>query len=135
MRRLNEEHSTTELDKVAIDPNNKEVTLPKGRFLIQEVSQIEERTKNVLYIDKDKLKASMHVRKWNKGDYFYPIGMLGKKKLSKYFKDEKLSLLQKEEVQLLCDGEEIIWIINYRADNRYKITTNSKRILKIIWSD
>ena len=83
------------------------------------------------YIDKDLLKHSMSVRKWQKGDYFYPIGMNGKKKLSKYFKDEKLSLLEKEKTWLLCNGEEIIWIIGKRLDNRYKVTNNTKSILKI----
>jgi len=57
--------------------------------------------------------------------------MQGKKKLSKYFKDEKLSLLAKERVWLLCSGKEIIWIINYRADNRFKISPKTNKLLKV----
>ena len=50
-----------------------------------------------MFIDKETLKLPLTVRHWEEGDYFYPIGMQGKKKLSKYFKDEKLSLLDQEK--------------------------------------
>ena len=80
--------------------------------------------------DKDLLTYPLSVRKWEKGDYFYPIGMTGKKKLSKFFKDEKYSLLDKENIWLLCSGADIIWIIGKRMDNRYKISDKTKTILK-----
>ena len=57
--------------------------------------------------------------------------MIGKKKLSKYFKDEKLSLINKENVWLLCSGDDIVWVINRSADNRFKVTENTTQILKI----
>jgi tRNA(Ile)-lysidine synthase len=67
-----------------------------------------------------------------KGDYFYHAGMRGKKKLSKYFKDEKLSLIAKEKIWLLCNGEnEIIWVIGKRLDNRFRVTNKTIEILKI----
>jgi len=80
--------------------------------------------------DKDLLTYPLTVRKWEKGDYFYPIGMTGKKKLSKFFKDEKYSLLDKENIWLLCSGRDIIWIIGKRMDNRFKISDKTKTILK-----
>lgn len=80
--------------------------------------------------DKDLLTYPLSVRKWEKGDYFYPIGMTGKKKLSKFFKDQKYSLLDKENIWLLCSGTDIIWIIGKRMDNRYKISDKTKTILK-----
>ena len=79
--------------------------------------------------DKDLLRFPLIVRKWRKGDYFCPIGMKGKKKLSDFFKDEKYSLLQKENIWLLCSGENIIWLIGKRIDNRYKVTDKTKFIL------
>lgn len=85
---------------------------------------------NYAYFDKDLLTFPLSVRKWKKGDYFYPIGMIGKKKLSKYFKDEKYSLLDKENIWLLCSGTDIIWIIGKRMDNRFKISDKTKTILK-----
>ena len=80
--------------------------------------------------DKDLLTFPLTVRKWEKGDYFYPFGMTGKKKLSKFFKDEKYSLLDKENIWLLCSGRDIIWIIGKRMDNRFKISDKTKTILK-----
>ena len=78
------------------------------------------------------LKFPLSVRKWQNGDYFYPSGMQGKKKLSKYFKDEKLSLLDKENTWLLCNFEnEIIWIVGKRQDNRFIATKTTTNILKI----
>ena len=83
-------------------------------------------------LDKEKLKFPLILRKWQNGDYFYPFGMQGKKKLSKYFKDEKYSLLEKENQWILCNGDqEIIWIVGHRADDRFKITERTTEILKI----
>ena len=63
---------------------------------------------------------------------FYPFGMKGKKKLSKFFKDEKLSLVDKENVWLLCNADDtIIWIIGMRMDNRFKISNKTNNILKV----
>ncbi|MCX2763313.1 tRNA lysidine(34) synthetase TilS [Aquimarina muelleri] len=107
------------------------IMIPSGALKFKVVVGISDTNLNTVYVDKEKLKYPLIVRKWKEGDYFYPLGMKGKKKLSKYFKDEKLSLLAKERVWLLCSGKEIIWIINYRADNRYKISPQTKQILKI----
>ena len=83
-------------------------------------------------VDKDKLKFPLILRKRENGDYFCPFGMHGKKKLSKYFKDQKFSLLEKENQWILCNGDnEIIWIIGQRADDRFKITERTIEILKI----
>lgn len=86
---------------------------------------------NTIFIDKSKLIWPLVLRKWKTGDYFYPLGMQGKKKVSKYFKDEKFSLLQKETTWLLCSDDKIIWIVNHRLDDRFKVTKNTKTILKI----
>jgi tRNA(Ile)-lysidine synthase len=77
------------------------------------------------------LKYPLIVRKWQNGDYFYPLGIQGKKKLSKYFKDQKFSLLEKENTWLLCTAEnEIIWVINHRQDKRFVNEHNLKICLK-----
>lgn len=107
------------------------VMITSGTLKLKEVDAIGEVDLKTIYVDKEKLKYPLRVRKWEEGDYFYPLGMVGKKKLSKYFKDEKLSLLAKERVWLVCSGDDIVWIINYRADNRFKITPQTKHILKI----
>lgn len=89
-------------------------------------------TKNTVFVNNSLIKFPLFVRKWREGDYFYPLGMNGqKKKLSKYFKDEKMSLSEKENVWLLCSGDQIIWIIGRRADNRFTIRSTTDTILKI----
>ncbi len=89
-------------------------------------------TKNVLFVNNNLIKFPLFVRKWQEGDYFYPLGMNGqKKKVSKFFKDEKMSLSEKEDTWLLCSENEIIWVIGRRADNRFKIRDTTDTILKI----
>ncbi len=87
--------------------------------------------KNTILVDKDKLTFPLELRKWREADYFYPLGMNGKKKLSKFFKDEKFSLLDKENTWLLCSNNNIVWVVNERLDNRFKITDNTKNALQI----
>jgi len=86
---------------------------------------------NLIYLDLDKLKFPLVVRKWKNGDYFYPLGMQGKKKVSKFFKDEKMSIVQKENSWLLCSNNEIVWVIGKRLDDRYKVVDGTTNILKI----
>ncbi|WP_111706337.1 tRNA lysidine(34) synthetase TilS [Lutibacter citreus] len=86
---------------------------------------------NTISIDYDKLKFPLTLKKWEKGDFFYPIGLNGKKKLSKFFKDEKLSLLEKESAWLLCSNNEIVWVIGKRLDERFKVTKTTCKLLKI----
>ncbi len=99
---------------------------------IANVDLIDEIGPNVLYVDKETLKYPLRLRKWQKGDYFYPLGMQGRKKISKFFKDEKVDVISKENQWLLCSGNDIIWVVGKRADNRYKVTDRTNEILKLI---
>ncbi|MES2487752.1 MAG: tRNA lysidine(34) synthetase TilS [Bacteroidota bacterium] len=112
--------------------NEQKTTNPIG-LKLEKVDFFEQNaTKNVIFVNNDLIKFPLFVRKWEEGDYFYPSGMNGqKKKVSKYFKDEKFSLSDKENTWLLCTENEIIWIIGHRADNRFKVTENTTQILKI----
>lgn len=87
-----------------------------------------------IYVDASKVQFPMTIRRWKEGDFFYPSGMQGKKKLSKFFKDEKLSLVAKENTWLLCNDTAIIWVIGHRADERYSVDTNTEQIIKITYS-
>lgn len=102
-------------------------------ILLQNVDETDEKTaNNTIYVDAGQLKFPLFVRKWQEGDYFCPLGMNGqKKKVSKYFKDEKMSLSDKEDTWLLCSEDRIVWIINRRADERFKVTNKTTQILKI----
>ena len=82
-------------------------------------------------LNKNDLKLPLIVRKWKTGDFFYPNGMKGKKKISKYFKDEKFDINQKENQWLLCSGDNILWVIGKRADRRFLAKKQSPNIINI----
>ena len=87
-----------------------------------------------IFVDEDKLHFPLVLRRWNEGDTFQPFGMEGKsKKVSKIFKDEKLSLIDKENTWLLCSDDKIIWIIGIRQDERFKIEKTTKNRIQIQW--
>jgi tRNA(Ile)-lysidine synthase len=86
---------------------------------------------NTAFLDLGRLTFPLVIRKWQRGDYFYPLGMSQPKKLSDFFTDLKFSRIMKEQTRLLCSSEDIVWIIGHRIDDRYKITRASKKILKI----
>jgi tRNA(Ile)-lysidine synthase len=99
---------------------------------LKHVDEFKENTSNlVAYLDREKLKFPLILRKWEEGDFFYPQGMKGKKKLSKYFKDEKFSLVDKENQWLLVSDNKIVWVIGKRLDDRFKLTNSTVEILKI----
>jgi tRNA(Ile)-lysidine synthase len=100
-------------------------------IVFSKVTQRAENSEHIIYVDENALKYPLVIRKWNKGDYFYPIGLHGKKKLAKFFKDEKVSLLDKEAQWLLCSEGKIVWVIGRRADNRFKVVDTTTEIMKI----
>jgi len=89
---------------------------------------------NKIYIDWEKADFPMTLRKWRDGDFFYPFGMDGRKKLSKYFKDEKMSLMQKEAIWLLESENNIVWVVGYRMDDRFKVGDATEKILQISYN-
>ncbi len=103
------------------------------QLTIEKVAAIGETGLNILYADKSSLKFPLTIRQWIEGDYFYPFGMAGKKKVSKYFKDEKLDIISKDKQWLLCSDEEIVWIIGKRSDNRFSVKDSTKEIMKFTW--
>lgn len=122
---------SNEKELFLIDESQSEIIHPI-HLNFEVVQQKPTENKQTIYVDKDLLKYPLIVRKWQNGDYLYPQGMQGKKKLSKYFKDEKLSLLEKENTWLLCNSEnEIIWVLNHRQDRSFSLKNTSNNILKI----
>lgn len=120
-----------EKEEYSIDENQKEVNIPLNLTFCK-VADISLTTNSAIFVDADKLQFPLVLRHWNEGDSFQPFGMNGKsKKVSKLFKDEKLSLLEKENSWLLCSNEDIVWIIGLRQDERFRIENTTKNILKI----
>lgn len=95
------------------------------------VSTISNSNSNTIFVNEDFLQFPLVIRKWQEGDYFYPIGMKGKKKLSKFFKDEKMSLIDKSNQWILCSKNQVVWVIGKRQDDRFKLNDNSINKLQI----
>jgi tRNA(Ile)-lysidine synthase len=113
-----------------IEKDKKEVKIPLNLSFCN-VSVISHPSSNCIFVDENKLTFPLEIRKWKEGDSFYPLGMKGKKKVSKFFKDEKLSLSDKSNTWLLCSDNQIVWIISRRQDERFRVDKNSNTILQI----
>ncbi|TDD74728.1 tRNA lysidine(34) synthetase TilS [Flavobacterium caseinilyticum] len=120
-----------EKEEYFITENQKDVNFPL-KLSFCKVTDISIASNKTIFVDTDKLQFPLVLRHWNEGDSFQPFGMNGKsKKVSKLFKDEKLSLLEKENSWLLFSNEDIVWIVGLRQDERFRIENTTKNILKI----
>ena len=84
----------------------------------------------IAHIDMDKLKFPLLVRKWKEGDFFYPLGMDGKKKMSDFLIDLKIPVFDKERIWLLCSDEQVVWVIGLRIDDRFKISDDTETVFR-----
>ncbi|RUT68567.1 tRNA lysidine(34) synthetase TilS [Flavobacterium cupreum] len=120
-----------ESEEYQITEKDSEVNFPLKLKLCQ-VDDITIDSNKAIFVDAEKIRFPLVLRKWNEGDAFHPFGMQGKsKKVSKLFKDEKLSLIEKEKTWILCSDNQIVWVIGIRQDERFKIEKTTNRILKI----
>ena len=116
---------------ILIDQKVSEITNPI-KLTIQNTDDYTSKNKEQIIIDKDLVNYPLSLKKWHHGDAMYPTGMTGSKKISQLFKDNKLSLLDKEKIWILADAKDhIIWVIGLRQDRRYLANKTSKNRLKI----
>ncbi|KAF0145543.1 MAG: tRNA(Ile)-lysidine synthase [Nitrospirae bacterium] len=113
-----------------------EVVLREAGVLIK--GSIEEQSaerkaqeKSVAIFDADKVKAPLTIRARKDGDFFYPAGFGKKKKLQDFFVDEKVPRDERDKVPIILSGEDIVWIAGYRGDERFNITSGTKKIVSL----
>lgn len=115
-----------------IKGKEKEITVGQLKLSLSKINRDSKfkfpKTENSAVLDLEKLKFPLSIRKWQQGDTFQPLGMKGKKKLSDFFIDLKLSLTEKENVFILLSDNKIAWIIGYRIDDRFKVTDKTNKI-------
>ncbi len=123
----------TDFTAILINKDDKEVKLSNGTLSVSVEDALKltiKKDKAYAYLDIDKLEFPLMLRQWKKGDYFYPFGMkLKKKKVSKYFKDQKIPIHEKQMIRILESGKKVCWIAGERPDERFKVTDKTKHVL------
>jgi tRNA(Ile)-lysidine synthase len=121
---------------ILIEQADRKVSFEEGQLLVEQLPADNYTLKSdnhIAAIDAVAISFPLLLRKPKAGDYFYPLGMSKKKKLSRFFIDQKLSATQKEHVWVLESNKKIIWIVGLRLDNRAKVTTSTKNIVQLQW--
>ena len=125
---------TTEAHNILIEEGDTNISFEKGilqteRHLIADYQP--SGASHTAQLNADEIKFPLLLRKWKQGDYFYPLGMDKKKKLSRFFIDQKLSLSQKENVWVIEMDKKIIWVVGLRIDNRFIIKDSTQQIIRL----
>ncbi len=120
-----------------IEEKTKHIDFPGGKLQLNLAAYSENGeskipgSNQVAMLDAKEIRFPILLRKWKAGDYFYPLGMKKKKKLARFFIDQKLSKTDKEKVWVLEMDQKIIWVIGHRIDERFKLKSSTRKILNI----
>jgi tRNA(Ile)-lysidine synthase len=87
--------------------------------------------KEIAQLNKDKIEFPLLLRKWKQGDYFYPLGMPKKKKLARFFIDQRIPIHEKEKIWVVESAGRIIWVMGMRIDDRFKVTPATRNVLEL----
>ena len=110
---------------------NKKEKPESPQITLEQVDCISETGPDLAYFDRDKLVAPITYRTAKEGDWFIPFGMKGKKLVSDYLTDIKVSRFEKENQLLALCGEDIIWVVGHRSDNRYRVDKDTQHIVRL----
>jgi len=127
-------HNTLETSLIVINEKDKIIEFEIGKLKIENSININRQplTDNTIaMLDAKAITFPLLLRRWKQGDYFYPLGMDKKKKLSRFFIDQKMSLTEKEQAWVIESDKRIIWVVGKRIDDRFKVTDRSEKIITI----
>lgn len=85
----------------------------------------------IAQVDADLLQFPLRLRRWQPGDWFVPFGMTGRRKVSDFLIDQKVSMAEKERQFVLLSGDEIVWLVGRRIDDRYRLQRSTENVLRI----
>jgi tRNA(Ile)-lysidine synthase len=125
-------NETAAAQNILIEAVDEKITFDKGEIKIKRQTATQHTIQNstlFAQLDINEIAFPLLLRKWKQGDYFYPLGMDKKKKLSRFLIDQKLSLPQKENTWVVEMNKKIIWVVGMRIDNRFKITNSTQQVL------
>lgn len=123
------DESKSQPETYTFEKNITHIEIPVCLCMYQtdDMAEIPMGKKSIACLDMDKLTFPLTLRRWEKGDWFIPLGLKGSKKISDFLIDQKISLAEKEKIWLLLSGNDIVWVIGKRIDNRYRITSKTKQ--------
>lgn len=87
--------------------------------------------KIIAAFDADKTGPVLTLRPRVNGDFFYPLGFGRRKKLQDFFVDEKVPRDERDSVPIVVSGNDIVWIAGYRGDERFKVSEQTREVLKL----
>jgi tRNA(Ile)-lysidine synthase len=128
-------NATEEAANILVEEDDSSITFALGELLFKKhVGQIRNdlpSTSDITHLNAAEIAFPLLLRKWKAGDYFYPLGMKKKKKLARFFIDQKLSKADKENVWVIEMDKKIIWVVGMRIDDRFKTTDSTTETLVI----
>ena len=126
--------SSAESGTIIIEEKDKEMSFEDGVLKFEHLKTTNHKpqtSNNTACFDAKDISYPLILRKWKQGDYFYPLGMKKKKKLARFFIDQKLSKTEKERTWVIEMNKKIIWVVGKRIDDRFKVTDKTKEVLQL----
>lgn len=119
-------------------PLNEKIHIPNNKYgmtiyaeLTDEIQKADKNKKDIAYFDYNLLKGKIYIRNRREGDYFYPSGMSGKKRLKDYFIDAKIARSERETCVIIATADDILWLVGMRHTSKFAVTDKTSTILKI----